>query len=446
MKPRTKLHFEVWDLHKYLKEPKEHEQYVIDQHNFYFTTHYKKLVCLECNHLWKVNQHWQEEVLGVECPSCKKKLNKITTQNGGIAVRILRYSVAQVVGRFQVIRYFSCWKHMSKKRKPSYSFNSLFEEWKDWDKNKRVIIGRTMGRNGDGFNSTPYEIRNPNGRTWSSSDYDRFSSDFNCPGATFLPRFDKYQLTSFEHNCDWRHLINKLEYSTIVETLLKSKQKQLLLFAVHRDSRHQTYWSSIKIAIRNNYFVKDAGIWYDYLDLLRFFGKDLHSPKYVCPEDLFKAHDYWMKKKQKVDEINRREEERLSVIKRQQKVEKLEALYLERCKKYFGLEFKSGDISITVLKSIQEIKEEGEALEHCVYTNEYYSKPNSLILSAKVKGVRTETIEVKLKGMTIEQARGFKNQNTVYHQQIIDLVRKNMYKIKQCYNKQSKKKKLKEAV
>jgi hypothetical protein len=444
MKPRTKLHFEVWDLHKCLKEPRQHEPYVIAQHDFYFTTHYKNHICLECNHSWKPIEVWHAEVVGVQCPKCKKELKKIDTQNGGMAVRILRYSVAQVVDRFQVIRYFSCWKHMSKKKKPSYSFNSLFEEWKDWDKNKRVIIGRTMGWTGDGFNSTAYEIRNPNGRTWSSSDYDRFACDFNCPGATFLPRFDKYQLTSFEHDCDWRHLIYKLEHSTQTETLLKAKQKELLSYAVHKDSRHHTYWSSIKIVIRNNYFIKDAGIWYDYLDLLRFFGKDLHSPKYVCPDDLFKAHDFWMKKKQKVDEINRIEEERLSVIKRQQKIEKIEASYLERCKKYFDLEFVSGDISITVLKSIQDFKEEGEALEHCVYTNEYYAKHNSLILSAKVKGVRTETIEVKLKSMTIEQARGLKNNSTVYHQQIVDLVNKNMAKIKAC--SKSKKSSLKIAI
>lgn len=110
-------------------------------------------------------------------------------------------------------------------------------------------------------------------------------------------------------------------------------------------------------------------------------------------------------------------------------------------------EFKEDEISITVLKSIQEFKEEGEALEHCVYVNEYYSKPNSLILSAKVKGVRTETIEVKLKSMTIEQASGLKNNSTVYHQQIVDLVNKNMAKIKACSKiKKKQKSTLKNAV
>lgn len=444
MRPRTKLHFEVLDLRKYLNDRKEHEAYAINQHDFYYTNHYKNLICLECNHQWKPNQIWHEEVIGVECPSCKKKLQKIQTENGGLACKILTYSIAEVIDRFQIVRYFSCWKQMSKRKKPSYLFRNLFEEWKDWDKNKRVIIGRTMGWYGDGFNSTNYEIRNPSQRVYSNNTYDGFASDLNCPMPTFLPRFHKYQLTSYDHHCDWRHLIHKLEFSSQVETLLKSKQKELLYYAVHKYSKHDTYWASIKIAIRNNYFVQDPGIWYDYLDLLRFFGKDLHSPKYVCPEDLFKAHDYWMKKKEKVDEINRIEEERLSLIRRQQRIENLEREYIERCSKFFDLEFKSGDISISVLKSVEEFKQEAEALQHCVYTNEYYAKSNSLIFSAKVQGVRTETIEVKLKSMTIEQSRGLKNNPSVYHKEIVQLLKRNIGKIKACMK--SKKSSLKIAV
>jgi len=434
MKPRTKLQFEVWDLHKYLPEPREHEPYAIKQHDFYFTNHYKKLVCLECNHQWKPNQIWQEEVIGVQCPSCKKDLKKIATQNGGMATRILRYSVAQVVDLFQVVRYFSCWKNMSKNKPPQYYFRALFEEWKDWDKDKRVIIGRTNGWTGDGFNNTDYEIRNPNGRSWSGSDYDRFASDFNCPNPSFIPRFEKYQLDICDHDCDWRHLIHKIEHSDKTETILKAKQKELLYHSVHVDGRHQSFWSSVKIAIRNNYIVKDAGIWYDYLELLRFFQKDLHNAKFVCPKNLHKEHNYWMKKKQKIDEINRLEKERLNIIRQQQKIEKLEAEYLETKSKFFHLEFKQGDITISLLKNVNEFKEEGTALNHCVYTNAYYSKKDSLIFSAKVKGKRTETIEFIISKMKVVQARGFSNNSSKQHDQILDLFNNNISKISEIIN------------
>lgn len=430
MKPSTKLQVEVWNLHKELSNPKEQEPYVISKHEFYYTTHYKNLICMECNHSWRPSQVWQEEVIGVKCPSCNKKLKKIGTENGGMASRYITYSVVQVVERFQVVRYFSCWKHMSKNKIPRYSFSSLFEEWKDWDKNKKVIVGRTKGWTGDGFNSTPYEIRYVNNSGWRGDPYAAFISDYNCPGAVVLPRFKMYGLAKYNHDCDYRMLMDRIEKYPKIETLLKSKQNELLEFALYKDSRHSTYWDSIKIVIRNKYKIKDAGIWYDYLDLLRYFKKDLHNAKYVCPKNIKLEHDRWMKKKREILRLQAIEDEKLKVIRRQQKLEKAIVDYVERWKNFFDLEFKKGNISISVLKSIDEFKEEGDELKHCVYTNEYYLKEKSLILSAKVDGKRAETIELKLPDLKIEQSRGLKNKSTKHHYEIIDLVNKNIEKIR----------------
>jgi hypothetical protein len=429
MKPRTRLQVEVWNLHKELSEPREQEDYVISNHDFYYTTHYKNLVCMECNHSWKPAQVWQEQVIGVTCPSCAKKLKKININNG-LFEKVISYSVVQVVDRFQVFRYFSCWKLMSKNKPPRYNFRSLFEEWKDYDKNKSVIVGRNTTWTGDGFSSSDYEVRQNSRPYHQQTDYDKFASDYNCPGAEFLPRFEKYGLTKFNHHCDYRLLIYKLEHSPKIETLLKANQKELLFFGVYKDSRHQSYWDSVKIVIRNKYKIKDAGIWYDYLDLLRYFKKDLRNAVYVCPKNLKAEHDKLMKKKREILRIQEIENEKLRVIRRQQKLEKAISDYVERWKNFFDLEFKKGNISISVLKSIEEFKEEGDELKHCVYTNEYYLKEKSLILSAKVDGKRAETIELRLPELKIEQSRGLKNESTEHHNEIIDLVQRNMEKIR----------------
>lgn len=430
MKPKTRLQAEVWGLHQKLSKPREQEPYVISKHKFYYTTHYKNLVCLECNYNWKPTQVWHEEVLGVECPSCSKKLTKLTTQNGGMATRIITYSVAQVVDRFQLIRYFSCWKHMSKKKEPQYSFHCLFEEWKDWDKNKRVIVGRTQSWSGDGFSSADYEIRYVNNTGWRGNIYDGFSSDYNCPGAEILPRFKKYGLTIYKHDCDYRLLLDRLGSSPKLETLLKARQKHLLHYALHHDSKHNHYWDSIKIVIRNKYKIPDVGIWYDYLDLLRYFNKDLHNAKYVCPKNLKSEHDRLMNKRREIMRLQEIERERLNVIKRQEKLDKAIVEYVERNKKFFDLELAKGNITIKVLKSIDEFKEEGDELKHCVFTNEYYLKENSLILSARVDGKRAETIELKLPELKIEQSRGINNKSTEYHDEIVNLVKKNLDQIR----------------
>lgn len=440
MKPRTRLQVEVWKLHQQLSEPREHKSFVISNHDFYYTTHYKNMICLECNHQWKPDLgFWKEEVIGVKCPSCEKKLKKTTTNNGLIE-KIISYSVVQVVDRFQVFRYFSCWKSMRKNKLPRYHFRSLFEEWKDYDKNKSVIVGRNPTWSGDGFTSSDYEVRQNSNPYHQQTDFDKFTSDYNCPGAEFLPRFEKYGLTKFKHHCDYRMLIYKLEHSPKIETLLKANQRELLFFGVYKDSRHNTYWDSVKIVIRNKYKIKDAGIWYDYLDLLRYFKKDLRNVVYVCPKNLKLEHDRLMRKKRAILRIEEIERERLNEIRRQHKLEDAIVQYIERFQKFFDLKFTSGNISIEVLKSIDEFKIEGDELKHCVYTNAYYLKEKSLILSAKVDGKRAETIELRLPELKIEQARGLKNEPTKHHDEIIDLVNKNIEKIRKIVIKTRPKK------
>jgi hypothetical protein len=429
MRPRTKLQVEVWKLHKQLSEPVEHEAFVISKHEFFYTTHYKNLVCLECNHMWKPAQVWQEQVVGVKCPSCSKKLKKKVNHNNCYE-SVISYQVTQVVERFQVFRYFSCWKTMSKNNLPKYHFRSLFEEWVDYDKNKRVVVGRNTTWCGDGFNSSDYEVRYNKQPHYSRSAYDSYSSDINCPDAEFLPRFKKYGLDKYVHHTDYRHLIDKVERSPKVETLLKANQPSLLDFAVNSDSKHSEFWDSIKIALRNKYKIKDAGIWYDYLHLLKYFNKDLRNAKFVCPKNLKVEHNRWMKKRQVILDAQRRERERKEAINRQQRLDDAIVKYNERCQKFFDLEFTKGNISISVLKSIDEFKEEGDELKHCVFTNEYYLKEKSLIFSAKVDGKRTETIQLKLPELKIEQARGLDNQPTVYHDEILDIFKSNLKHIR----------------
>lgn len=174
-----------------------------------------------------------------------------------------------------------------------------------------------------------------------------------------------------------------------------------------------SYWPSARICIRNGYKIKDAGLWCDYIDFLRFFGKDLHNAKYVCPTDLRAEHDRYMRKKAKLDA--------------QQELEKQlakEADFKAIKAKFFGLMFSDGQISIRVLESIQEIIAEGKVMKHCV--GSYHSKEDSLILSAMVDGKKTETVEVSISQLRVIQCRGACNNVTPYHDQIVNLVNSKM--------------------
>jgi hypothetical protein len=81
-------------------------------------------------------------------------------------------------------------------------------------------------------------------------------------------------------------------------------------------------------------------------------------------------------------------------------------------------------------------------MHHCVYENAYYSHrdhPYSLILSARDNGGnRLETIEVNIKRWSIVQSRALLNGQTPQHQDIIDLVNRNIPLLRKTWNEQEK--------
>lgn len=158
--------------------------------------------------------------------------------------------------------------------------------------------------------------------------------------------------------------------------------------------------------------------------MLRRFGKDIHSPKYVCPTDLHREHD------RRQNEL-RRQRERKEKEKRRKKAIEDEKCFHELKSKFFGISFTDGTIQVHVLESVQEHLDEGVSMHHCVFDNAYYLKENSLILSAIIEGRRIETIEVNLDTLKVVQSRGVCNKNTEYHDQIVSLVNANRKLIRQ---------------
>lgn len=212
------------------------------------------------------------------------------------------------------------------------------------------------------------------------------------------------------------------------ETLLKAGQFSMLKYRQHLYCAIERFWPSIRICIRNGYKIKDASMWCDYIDLLRYFNKDLLNKKYVCPDNLKLEHDRYNMKKELI-------EQRQRIKEKEEKAIKDEKLFLEKKRRFFNLCISDDLIKITALKSISEFIKEGESLCHCVFTQGYYKKDNSLILSARIEDKRIETIEVDIKKMDIVQSRGLQNQNSEFHDRIVELVKSNMRIIRKLKNK-----------
>lgn len=129
-------------------------------------------------------------------------------------------------------------------------------------------------------------------------------------------------------------------------------------------------------------------------------------------------------RKRREAEIRRREEQALQEQERRDSFLKLKS-------KFFGLVISDGEIDVKVLESVEEFIEEGNVQHICVGTSMYYGKKDSLILSARIDGKRIETVEVSLETLSVIQCRGACNQNTEYHDRIVDLVNSNAKLIKE---------------
>jgi len=291
-----------------------------------------------------------------------------------------------------------------------------------------TIVGRVQFMGNESYTGD-MEIRGGY-RSYRGTNYYPWTTAVH-PQHKCLPIYKRNGFTTKVKDIVLYDLFIKLLNDSISETLIKAKQYDLLSCRVgNRSYEVRDRWSSIKIAIRNNFIITDGITWLDYTKLIEKAGKDLLSPKYVCAKNYKQVHNKHVERQQ---EILRRQNEirdAENAEKQRIKAEMDSSDYIKDKGMFFGIMLRTGDLSIKVLESVKEFFEEGKAHGHCVFTNNYFSKPDSLVLSAKINGIPAETVEVSLKDFRILQARGKGNKDTKHHNEIIDLVNKNMHLIK----------------
>ena len=130
--------------------------------------------------------------------------------------------------------------------------------------------------------------------------YDRIFTGVVYPRQKLIPELKRTGYKKALYGQKPLDLFRTLLTDSKAETLLKTGYTKLLKRIMDTGWKNiDNYWQSIRICIRNGYKIKDATMWCDYIDLLRFFGKDLHNAKYVCPNDLKAEHDRYVIKKAK---------------------------------------------------------------------------------------------------------------------------------------------------
>jgi hypothetical protein len=389
-----------------------------------------KFHCLDCSHAWKPDCSKAECQNYIKCEGCRGKL-KMQPCNKTQFKEIEYSAFLETAGDFQVVRIICSHKQMKKGFAPTYFHKEVMQHWI----NPKGEV-RTMSLSVNVFSQTydqwkyysPLEIRP---KDFQNSPKYRIAPYRVYPKVKVVSTLKRNGFKTSLHNIAPQILFSALLRDSLAETLLKASQISMLAYYLTSHEQHlKQNWQAVKTCLKNNYIISDYKIWEDYIDLLRWFKKDLSCVLYVCPDNLREAHDRLVVKKRVI-------QRRKYLIEMRSEILEAQNVYAEEKKDFFGLCFSEKNLTVSVIENVQDFMEEGDNLHHCVFTNEYYKKKNSLILSAKVDSQSVETIELSLKNMEIIQCRGFKNNASKHHKQIISLLNRNLYKIKEMVKKRT---------
>lgn len=425
MKPTTKFHKDILKESRKLRPvTKAQAQWAIGEcfEHFAFRVQSGNTTCMDCGHTW----HSDETSGKCVCPRCGRELTLETTRKQKASGKMY-FNVLGMHGKYQTLRMFAIFAEMRKGKKAEYSIVEIGQYWVAPNGQCAVIgLRRSMSYYVDCFAyGSPMEIR-------SKDDvFADIARDFPMyPKMKIIPSLHIDVMGNKFFNMSPARCISRFLSQPQLETLMKNDTEQVFKYFLNRPYDCRMCWASYKIAKRHHYEITDLGLWCDYIKMLQTCKKDTHNPHYICPDNLRQAHNIYHKKVMAIEERRRREAD----IRRKEKEalaeqEKRDSFLILKSK-FFGLVISDGEIEVKVLESVEEFIEEGDVQHICVGTAMYYGKKDSLILSARINGKRIETVEVSLETLSVIQCRGACNQNTEYHDRIVDLVNSNARLIK----------------
>lgn len=439
MQPKTKNEKIVWELCDRLPRLSEEAKQFAIKHIggkqvAYFNKKKSAVIgtyrCTVCGHEWS-GQYAGQAV----CPHCGQLLKTEATKkkkynNYGFFVD------AQMCEDWLVLRYYWHDHDLHADCTVNNFFQEVMQLWYDKDANEVVMACNkamypSMVR--CPFNMwSGMSIKRPRTKQPYYYSFNILDTPFDCIFIENLPQFFKYVDWSKWDRYDISDVLPYMRKYPMIETLLKMERRDILkaLFKNGRLNNPGLYFNSIRLAIKNNYRPvmepkgNELGIWFDMLPQLLQLGKDWHNPFYVCPADLNATHN-------KYSDI-------ISEMESLEKAAKMEKQYKEARKMFYGMDIGNDEIHIQPLESVVDFYKEWKEMKHCVYSCEYFNMekhPNSLILSARTGNWHDpikflETIEVDIRTFTIKQVHGHCNADSDRHQEIIDIVKKNLHIVK----------------
>ena len=280
MKPKTRLQHEViansQQLYKIENDMLSWAKKEVLEHKGFATK--TRVICMDCGNSFSPELISRKRAV---CPHCNTKL-KIEQTKKRTDTQSVDLAYAEIYGEFQVIRNFEIYAYYREKEPARYHIREILQHWVLPD-GKREIVGRYHNMGSCGW-CGDMEIRKLTGGSYYSSYKMEMYPYKYHPDSTFKPMYRKYGITRDLEGMTFLEAINTIPSNPKAETLIKAKQYSLLGYC-NDSNKVYHFWPSIKICLRNKYKVRDASIWFDYLDLLEYFKKDLNNAHYVSEKE-----------------------------------------------------------------------------------------------------------------------------------------------------------------
>ena len=434
MKPSTKAQREVAELTATL--PAFNERDLKDARRGYARVYVgaKTAWCNCCGNVWE-SDLWGRRKENEVCPHCGAKGKVVKSAGKRTSDEKYYVTFVRVVKDWQVIRTAICRRIVEKGDLENvyFSINEVYQRWMR-PNTVDVIVGRGV----HGMYSYYCDVWNHDSAWTIRKEHLRFELEGDVCGKVQLSKVVRRNgEKTIRRDVGVKDLLWHIIHDERAEILAKGKQWDMLthLTAPSKARDVGRWWKEIRVAMRNGYHIKDAGLWLDMVELLHKCGKDVRNPHYICPANLHAAHDAaLMMDARRLDRIaaQRADEEKDRKARKVLADAELAARYAERVSRWLDVMIRGKGITIRPLQNIREFYEEGEAMHHCVFNNGYYKKDGILVLTARKAGVRLETIEVDTTKWRILQCRGRFNKESAYHKEILSLMEKNMNKLRQA--------------
>lgn len=405
--------------------------------------------CLSCGHEFHTDeddtllQHVLTSAPETVCPHCGAKLHITTSRKFHFSDKSCMLIIS-AVEEFMLVRRFEVRRHVTLKHGNSYVEHAICEIIQNWisPTGREHICARSMSVcswNSDFSWTSDLSLKKTCVRGYDYQLWKYRISGAVYPHKSVTGVIRRNGFDGSFHGADPADFIINLLTSPELEFILKTKQFAfcpLFTYGGHGAAIVKSWKHVIKIYNRNHVKIHDVDELTDMCSMLNRLGGDTHNPKNVLfktKKQLHKAHNEVCRR------LNRREQarrEREEFHRRQEQIKKLiqekdkdEAAYERTHAPFIPIQFGNGIFHAHVLQNIDEFWDEGNAMHHCVFSNAYFRRKDSVVMSVtdEKSGERIETCEVSLTNFNILQCYGPHDKFTKYHNEIIAFIKANIY-------------------